>query len=533
MRRNKFLLLTTVLLFILNSLTIALSQDLPESGKKNKAKVIDKKSKKSSEEGLGAEIKKNKKLKLTVERVVEYLLRNNDDVKKVLLDYKGASSDLMSFRSKYDPKLYGRGAYSYSENPNHNNTAFSGTSTTVGSAGVGVEKKLRTGTTISAEVNGIYQNIEGAGIPSMGINIGGEGYQSGIKVTLKQELLKNFFGYEERLSEQKIANAEKMKKQLVRVRLAQLLVDALVGYWNVAIAEENLETSRVSMNSTINIRNLIGRKLRLGLSEREDILDWNGKVLQSRNSFDKAEKMLFDARLAVIRILSLEGESDFEIGKIFKTTAPEITYEQAIKDAFLRRVDWNNQQIKLKNARLEYKIAYSGLSPSLNLSISAGNQDYDNSSYDKTYDTINKEYSVGLEMKYPLGNTEAEVRMRNARLNLKRETVELGALEKLIRDEVTSIVKECSINFKVYEQTKKSREFAQNYYYQVYQKFRRGRYSALQLKLALDSFIISRREELKSLIDYNIALLKRDFSRNIIFKNLGIDVDSILKSLDN
>jgi hypothetical protein len=98
---------------------------------------------------------------------------------------------------------------------------------------------------------------------------------------------------------------------------------------------------------------------------------------------------------------------------------------------------------------------------------------------------------------------------------------------------VKSIVKECSVNFKVYEQTKKSREFAQNYYYQVYQKFRRGRYSALQLKLALDSFIISRREELKSLVDYNIALLKRDFSRNVIFDNLGIDIDSILKSLEN
>ncbi len=530
MFRNKFPLFIAILFFILISLTAAISQNLPVKEKKDKSRISDEK---STGEGLGAEIQKNKKLRLTVERVVEYLLRNNDDVKKVLLEYKGASSELMSFRSKYDSNLYGRGSYSYTENPNENTTTFQGTSTTLGSAGVGVQKKLRTGTTISAEINGLYQNIEGAGIPSMGINIGGEGYQSGIKVAVKQELLKNFFGYEDRLSEQKIANNEKMKKQFVRVKLAQLLVDALIGYWNVAIAEENLETSRVSMNSTINIRNLIGRKLRLGLSEREDILDWNGKVLQSRNSFDKAEKMLFDAKLAVIRILSLDSGVDIEIGKTFKTTAPEVTYEQAIKDAFLRRIDWNNQLIKLKNAKLEYKIAYSGLNPSLELSVTAGNQDYDDSSYNKTFDTINKEYSVGLELKYPLGNTKAEVRMRDARLNLKKETVELNALEKLIRDEVTSIVRECSVNFKVYEQTKKSREFSQNYYYQVYQKFRRGRYSALQLKLALDGFIISRREELKSLIDYNIALLKRDFSRNIIFKNLGIDVDSILKSIEN
>ncbi|MCP4136574.1 MAG: hypothetical protein GY754_36730, partial [bacterium] len=87
--------------------------------------------------------------------------------------------------------------------------------------------------------------------------------------------------------------------------------------------------------------------------------------------------------------------------------------------------------------------------------------------------------------------------------------------------------------YKIYDQTKKSRRYAQNYYGQVLQKFKRGRYSAVQLKLALDAYIQARYAELKSLVDYNIALIRRDFSRNIIFENLGIDIDGILKRIEN
>ena len=164
--------------------------------------------------------------------------------------------------------------------------------------------------------------------------------------------------------------------------------------------------------------------------------------------------------------------------------------------------------------------------------MSAGNQDYDRSA-SQSYDNINKEYSLGFELTYPLENRNAKVKMRNAVLDLEKMKVELKALEKSIKDEIASIVKQCEVDYKVYEQTKRSRAFAQNYYYQVYRKFKRGRYSALQLKLALDGFIQSRREELKSLIDYNIALLKRDFARNVIFENLGIDIDGILMRVEN
>ncbi len=535
MGRNNFLryFLLFLIIFILPADNLSFNRC--ELFGKNKSSVISKEDNSGiynikGGEGLAGKIKKSKKLRLTVHKVVEYLLKNNEDVKKILLEYKGLSSPLMEFRGKYDFRVYGNAGYGYSENPNKNTTTFYGTSTTRSDYGAGIIKSLNTGTKIKAGLSAFYQNIEGAGFP--GINIGGKGYQTGIKVEIQQELLKNFMGYIDRLTEQRLANVEKIKKQLAKVKLAGLLVEALIGYWNVAIAEENLETSKINLNSTINIKNLIIRKLRLGLSEREDSLDWSSKVLQGRNNVDRAEKMLFDAKLAVYRILDIDSSIDIEIGKTFKTTPPEIKFEQALKDAFLKRIDWNNLMIALKNSELEYKIAYSNKLPSLTLNLSAGNKDYDEKT-SGSFNNINKEYSVGIQLTYPLENRKADARLRNARLELQKFQVEKKSLEKLIRNDIASMVKDCEVNYKIYEQTKRSKIFSRNYYQQVYRKFKRGRYSALQLKLALDQFILSRQAELRSLINYNISLLKRDMARNVIFENLGIDIDGILKRIEN
>jgi len=369
--------------------------------------------------------------------------------------------------------------------------------------------------------------------PIGAIDMGGEGYQSGVMVKLSQEILKNSFGINDRLNERMIANAAEMRRRAVKLYLSDLLVQALIGYWNVAVAEETLTTTRINLESTTEIRNLIGRKLGLGLAEREELLDWNGKVLQSKNYFDLTGKAVYDARLAVLRILNLDGKTDFELGQTFSTKAPDIPLERAMRDALLKRVDLANQRTLVQNAELEYRAAAHNELPSLKLNLGAGTVDYSRDAYSKTFNDVNRQYSAGFEVTYPLGNSEADARMRNARVNYQKAALDLEKLEKEVRDEVDSAVKQCAVLHQVYVQTKEAREYQMNYYNGVLRKFRLGRYSAIQLKLALDGYIQARQAELKSLVDYNVSLLQRDLARNVIFENYGIDVDSVLGRVKN
>ncbi len=487
---------------------------------------------KSAGKSINENLTENKKLKLNLKKVLNLVIKNNLDVKKTLLDYKASTVELNKYQSRFSYNLFLKPNYTSTENPSENpSSTFSGTGSNTYNVETGVSKKLRTGTEISIGLNSLYQNISGAEINTgdMNIDMGGKGYQSGFVVSIRQDILKNIFGINDQRREKIISNASKMQKQFVKLNLANLLVEALIGYWNVLLSEENLNTVKSNLESTISIRNLIKRKQSLGLSEKEELLDWDSKVLQGRNMVEIAEKSLYDAKRAVLRTLDLDESTVFDIVKNFKTTEPEVSLEHAIKDAFLKRVDLINQKTLLKNSEFECEIASNNLDPSLTLNLSAGNIDYSTDNFSNTFNDVNKQWSIGLELTYPLGNKEAKTKMDEAIMNHKKNQIELKRIEKEIRDEIDSLVKQCDVMFSVYKRTKKSMDYSKNYYHQVLKKFKQGRYDAVNLKLSLDNYINLRQEELKALVDYNIILLRRDLARNVIFENYNINIDSILK----
>ena len=201
------------------------------------------------EDGIKEQLQKDEKLRLTLDRVLQYLLTRNLDVQKALLDYRGADSELRKYRALYDTKLYGKGAYSVTENsPDNPSTMFSGKEITAKTFETGISKYFNSGTSVSLSLNGLYQNVTGAGIPMTPITLGGEGYQSTFMVKVSQELLKNSFGVRDRLTERMIENAAEMNRRAVKQYLSTLLVEALAGYWNVAVAEEALNTSKISLS---------------------------------------------------------------------------------------------------------------------------------------------------------------------------------------------------------------------------------------------------------------------------------------------
>jgi hypothetical protein len=465
-------------------------------------------------EGLAAEIRKDEKLRLTLEKVVDYLVKNNLDVKQALLDYRSAPLELMKYRSRFDYNIFGNTSYSeISEGDNSFGIGQEDVSREGGTIyfQTGVSRLYRTGTTVSVGIKERYRD-EGS-------------LNHGIAVTISQEILKNSFGIADRLNEQVLANSTEIKKRRVEYSLAMMLVDALVGFWNVAVAEESVVTAKIRYENSRDIRDLIKRKLPLGLSEKEELLDWNSKVLQNQNDYEMARKNLYDAKLAILRILNLDRKTDFEMGRTFQTTPSGTSYQAALRDALAKRVDLNNQRTRVRNSELEYCTASHNMMPSFKVNVNA-------EAYDKTFDNINSQWSVGLEVSYPLGNTEAVAKIQNARINWRKNLLSLEKLEKEIRDEVDSLVNQCDVLHRVYVRTQRAMKYSKTYYNQVLKKFKMGRYSTVELKLGLDNYVQMRQMALKALVDYNVALVRQDLARNVIFEKFNIDIDKILKSVE-
>ena len=138
-------MLRNVLMLNILCALVLFSSTAPAQNKETKkpeaAKTVEKPEKKAGD-GLAADIKKNKKLKLTVDRVVEYLLRNNLDVKAALLEYRGSDSPLKEFQGKYDFYLFGSGGHSFEKNPNTAAATLQGRSTRITSYSAGIKKSL-------------------------------------------------------------------------------------------------------------------------------------------------------------------------------------------------------------------------------------------------------------------------------------------------------------------------------------------------------------------------------------------------------
>jgi len=464
-------------------------------------------------------------LKLTAPSVIQYLLSSNYDVKKALLDYKKTASPLIRYRGKYDCNLYAGGSLTRIENNSGYNPNLAAESYSNISGSAGISKQFSTGTSVKAGLTASMPSYKSLSSTGEDLNL----YQTGLSVELSQEILKNSFGVNDRLEERKIYNQRLTSRENIRSKLAGLIVEALVSYWNIAIAEENLKTRKISLKSTADIKKLVQRKILLGLSEREEVDDWSGKVLDEKSRRDIAEKSLFDAKLGMKRVLSLDPDVVLLLGKTFREDKPAVSFQEALKDAFMKRSDLKNKRIELKNAGIDYEIAVNSGLPSLKIKATYGNNSYDPDSHVNSTTEYNPEYSVGFEFSYPLNGKFSRADLRDSRIGLQSLLMDIKQMEVDIRDDIVSKVKQCDVDFRVYEQTKRSSIYARNYYNQVYRKFKKGRYSAVELKIALDSYILSRQAVLKSLVDYNISLLRRDLARNVVFEKFNIDIDSILK----
>lgn len=472
------------------------------------------------------------KIHLNLQFMIKGVLDRGLDVKKAALDYNNSGTDLAKFLGQYDIFAFGSAATSYTQN-SPDNPAISSFPLThvvitpyqlgVDDYQLGAQKKFSTGTTVRAGIDAQQLIVRPApGQSSM------TGYQTTASIGLSQELLKNAFGSDDRMTEKALGNVSEMKKRSGRQAIADSLMGSFIIYWNFIIADENLKTAQAAYKNTLDIRDLVKRKSALGLSEKSDLLDWESRALQMQNSVEGAQLGFLNAKTAVLRALDLDRKSELLIEQDLLFAAPDISYDIALKEAFKNRTDLANLRAANDISELNYEIAKGNLYPSVKAIAGLGYNDY-NEKFGKSYDTFNKQWNAGVVVSSPIGNTYANAEVESAKNERAKRKIELSQLEDGIRDEIRIRLSACETSYKIYRQTTQSSEYSKGYYDQILQRFMQGRADTTMLKLAFDNYIMLRTSALKSLVDYNVAMLQFDIARNTVFEKYSINADQILE----
>lgn len=474
---------------------------------------------------------KGDKLKLSLETVIRRIITQNFDVRSARYDIKQSDSPWRKNLSKYDYRLNGEVSGSYIRQPETGSRTLMGTKVDSYTGEVGVSKYFSTGTSVSLSVSHEYSKSNFYFPSMMPQEIFTETYKTSLTATLQQALLKNFLGYQDRLQEKNLRlQSKKVRSSLIN-SLSGQIVQGLIDYWDLIVAEDNLKTSKIELDNMQNLFNVVVRKKRYGLAQQFEVNQYRALLYQSQNKVELAKQNQFDARIKLLKQLNLDNETKLKSVTQLSKDKPKISLDKSLERAFAARVDYQNALREVRIARNELKIKKNALLPEVNLFASIGSGDQDtttSASADDLTTFENPQLTTGIRATYILGNNQAKTDLRDARYDLRQARLKVKKLRKDIRDEIASLVKKISITYNIYKNSLKAQKEAQKYYRNVRQEIRRGRFSALTLKEALDNYIQSRYNTTQNLIQYNVTLLRLDLAQNRIFKRFGIDIEKVL-----
>ncbi len=472
--------------------------------------------------------------RLSLSDAMKLVIFKNLTLRKAMYDLFQTDTQLLKFRKKYDIHLGLEGKFSYSKRTvfSEIQRSFQGDTTTQYDVVGSIRKKFSTGTEIIGGINNInYYDVNEPGFGDAPATP--PFYRHGFFVQIKQELLKNFLGRSDRSTERALKTRVSIQRSFLINQLSNILVETIADYWSVTISKKTLDTRLLELSSTKRVRQIIIRNSRLGLSEKFDVNRYNSLVASAENKVAKTRYQYKEAQRKLIRQVDLPSDTKITgVTDLSEKLPQNFVLSEAISAAFEKRVDYKNAVLELKAFELEKEVSTNSVLPSLLLDFklqTASQADKFGDSFAQAHSYEFPSFDVKLKMNYPLFGKEVYADVRNAELKLRQQKIEIKELKKELRDDVISKYENLLLTYGVLKKSRVIQRESAAYYSGIFRRSRQGKFNSETVKNALDGMISSRLQYLQELVNYNLALLRYDLSKNEIFERYGLDIEDLLK----
>ncbi len=487
--------------------------------------------------------KKGRLKALSLQQIVRLVLEKNSQVHIQQLEIIKSDTALLKDEAQYSPVLEGGLTKRIYKN-RYSGSFTSGNRVEENRVYLKAKKLFSSGTYFELEASDSRTGAEETDDALGGLGaVGGDSnfeeifppatlHVTALTLLLRQELLKNAFGYSQRRINDINRNLSKIQRENLTYQLAALVVEAMIDYWSLALAEESTRTSERLLRNVRNIRNITLRKRRLGLAEAFEINQWDALLASSRSSLEQARLERDSQRRTLLRILNLDPQLQLSGASQLVTELPkDFDFDRDLETAYEKRPDFKALELEAENARKSYQIAENRLLPSVTLSGSYSGRGFDrrfNEATDQSLELLYPEATVQFQVEYPLWDEDARVDARNARIDLQRIGVELEQQRRQIRDEISEGLQQIQVAYRVYRNAQRAYRSTNAFYRGLIAGYRRGRFTATAAKEALDSLVQADLARTMALVNYNIALVRYDLTRNVIFQKYDVDIDAVI-----
>ena len=478
-------------------------------------------------------------IQITIGEAIRTAIQRNHDIITGSYEVAMASSDYEKFQKKYSTFLAADSSLKHSKYPN-SLAAYTGENETKITTSAALQKMFSSGTTFSGGIKHEYSSKKGGNTP-IPTNGGDSFYmvppgttsshQPILFASVKQELLKNSFGYSDRRLEKMLKNIGEMKKAQTISGLSGIVVSVIADYWAMVTKRTALDNAILKLKETRKVRAIVRQNIKYGLSEKFELNYYNALVAGAEATVEISKKEFRDARRDIILAANLKDSTMIGNTVILKNSAPKINTIQALSDAYEKRADYLSNKLQLKNAKLQKEIYTNDALPSLTAEVivsSMANDESIGSAYGDTATANSPAIEGKIALTYPLDDAEQKTNSRNGTYQLKQAKVQLNKTKIKIKHDVTSAIENINTSYNLYKKLKKARIEAAASYYKLLRSMRKGRFSAATVKTAQDAYLDSKQRELESLIGYNISFLQFEITKNTLFEKFNIDVNKYI-----
>jgi outer membrane protein TolC len=478
---------------------------------------------------------------LSMEQTIRLVLDNNNQVRIQQLEILKSDTDLLKDESQYAPVLEGGYQSNYKRDQKYPGYLTQGNIQDTDRLYGKVKQLFQSGTYFEAEVSDSrFDSNRNEGDFGQSITGGGGDllrpqrplHTGALTFVLRQELLKNAFGYNQRRLNDIYRNNAAIQRQNLVYELTGLVVSTMVEYWQLSIAEENVRTSEELLRNTRNIRGITVQKQGIGLAESFEVNQFNALLAQAEARLDAARLDRDSKRRLLLRVMNLEPGLPLTGSSNLITELPvDLNAQSDLKTAYETRPDFKSIKLQMENARKSFEIAENQLLPSVSVGGSYSSRDYGRHASSAYHDVGKGRYpDVGLEFKveYPLWNESAKVDARNAKIGLRQLHIQEEQLRRQIEDEIQEGLDGIRVTYAAMQKARTALDQTRAFYAGLVRRYRQGRFNANTVKEALDALVQARQAMMEATINFNISLVRYDLTRNTIFTKYAIDIDSVI-----
>lgn len=482
-----------------------------------------------------------KPIPLSMEETIRLVLDNNNQVRIQQLEIIKSDSDLLKDEAQYAPVF--EGGYQGNKTIDRKFPGYlqQGNIQDTDRIYGKIKKLFQTGTYFEAEVSDsrFDSNRNEGGYGESLIGGGGDQlrpqrplHTGALTFVLRQELLKNAFGYNQRRINDINRNNAAIQRQNLIFELTGLVVSTMVEYWQLSIAEENVRTSEELLRNTRNIRRITIQKRGISLAESFEVNQFNALLAQAEIRLDTTKLDRNSKRRSLLRVMNLDPELALSGAASLVTKLPDdLEAERDLKTAYNSRPDFRSIKLQMENARKAFEVAENDLLPSVSVGGSYSSRDFGRHASSAYHDVPRGRYpDVGVEFKveYPLWNETARVDARNAKVSLRQLQIQEEQLRRQIRDEIYEGLENIRVTFASMKKARVALDQTRAFYGGLVRRYRQGRFNANTVKEALDALVQSRQAMMEATINYNISLVRYDLTRNTIFSKFSIDIETVV-----